>query len=362
MEVAYGLSAEDVLATWLPLFHDMGLVAYVLVPLVTGCAAHLMPPLAFLARPASWPALMSRVGGSMAGAPNFAYGLCARRTTDADLVGLDLSRWRIACNGSEPVTRAAIDAFCRRFAPCGFRASAISPAYGLAEDTLCATTRRPGEGARFDEISRETLERDGVARPSAPGALVASVGRPLIGHEIVIVGGDGAPVPDRHVGEVLIRSGSVMSGYLPGTSGEVALRPDGWLVTGDLGYLADGELYLVGRKKDLIIRAGRNYYPQDFEDAALGVEPVRRAVAFAVPAQERERVILAVECRPGADVEPAALIAALKDAVFGAVRLAPDEILILPRHALPLTSSGKVMRPEARRQYLEGRWTSSVPG
>lgn len=358
MADAYGLSADDVLVTWLPLFHDMGLVAYVLMPLALGHPAHFMSPLAFLSKPTSWLALMSRVRGSMATAPNFAYGLCARRAADHELAGLDLSAWRIACNGSEPVTRSAVEAFCRRFAPCGFQATAMLPAYGLAEDTLCATTRRPGEGPRFDEVSREGLEREGVARPSAPGTLVASVGSPLVGHEIVVVGSDGRPVPDRHVGEVAIRGESVMHGYLPGTSGEVALRPDGWLLTGDLGYLAEGELYVVGRKKDLIIRSGRNYYPQDLEDAALQIAAIRRAAAFAAPGDERERVILAVECRQDLDVDPAALTAAVRDAVFAAVRLVPDEILLVLRNALPLTSSGKVMRPEARRLYLEGRWTS----
>jgi acyl-CoA synthetase (AMP-forming)/AMP-acid ligase II len=362
MAAAQDLSPDEVTVSWLPLFHDMGLVAYVLMPLVLGWAAHFMSPLAFLARPASWPQLMSRVGGTVSSAPNFAFALCARRTTDEDLAGLDLSRWRAALNGSEPVSRAAVEGFCRRFAPCGFRASALVPAYGLAEVTCCATTQAPGAGTRFDEISREILERDGVARPASPGTEIASVGRPLAGLEIVVVGDDGSPSPDRHVGEVLIRGASVTPGYLPGTSGEVAHRADGWLMTGDLGYLADGELYLVGRKKDLIIRAGRNYQPQDLEDAAVQVGPVRRAVAFAVPGEERERVVLAVECRPDAAPERTALVAALKDAVFNAMRLAPDEILVLPRHALPLTTSGKVMRPEARRLYLEGRWTSSIPG
>ena len=358
MADAFALSEADALVTWLPLFHDMGLVAYVLMPLVLGIPAHVMSTLGFVSKPISWLSLMSRVRGSMASAPNFAYGLCARRATDDELVGLDLSAWRMAGNGSEPVTRGAVEGFCRRFAPCGFRASAMLPSYGLAEDTLCATSRRPGEGARFDEVSREALERDGVARPSTPGTLVASVGRPLIGHQIVVEGSDGAPAPDRHVGEVVIRGASVMSGYLPGTRGEVALRPDGSLLTGDLGYLAEGELYLVGRKKDLIIRAGRNYYPQDLEDAVLQVAEIRRAAAFAVPSEELERVILAVECRPNVDVDPVFLAATVRDAVFAAVRLIPDEIVVLRPRALPLTSSGKVMRPEARRLYLEGRWTT----
>lgn len=352
---AYALTAEDAAVTWLPLFHDMGLVAYVLMPLLAGYPAHVMTPLGFLANPMTWLTLISRVGGTMAGAPNFAYALCARRATDDEVAGLDLSRWRIACNGSEPVTPSAVEAFCRRFAPCGFQRSSLVPAYGLAEDTLCSTTRRPGEGPRFDEVSRDGLERESVARPSTPGSYIASVGRPLIEHEIVVVGPHGRPLEERHVGEVTMRGTSVMWGYLPGAEGEVALR-DGWLFTGDLGYFADGELYLVSREKDLIIRAGRNYYPQDIEDAALQVSPVRRAVAFSVPSDETERVVLVVECRPNAEVEPSKLAASLRDAVFGAVRILPDEIVVVPRNALPLTTSGKVMRPEARRLFREGQW------
>jgi acyl-CoA synthetase (AMP-forming)/AMP-acid ligase II len=360
MARAYELSRSDVAVTWLPLFHDMGLIAYVLMPLVIGYPGHVMSPTAFLTQPVSWLALMSRERATMAGAPNFAYGLCARRATDDDLVGLDLSAWRIACNGSEPVTRGAVEAFCERFAPYGFRASAMLPAYGLAEDTLCATSRGPGEGARFDEVSRETLERDGVARPSASGAAIASVGRPLPGHEIAIFGHDGRPVPDRHVGEVAIRGESVMSGYLPGTTGEVSVTQDGWLQTGDLGYLADSELYLVGRKKDLIIRAGRNYYPQDLEEPLARIPGLRpgRAVAFSVPGAEREQVLLAVERRKDAPENTTALKAAIREAVFVATRIVPDDILLLPPNTLPFTSSGKAMRPEVKRLYLEGRWAS----
>jgi acyl-CoA synthetase (AMP-forming)/AMP-acid ligase II len=319
-----------------------------------------MSPTAFLAQPLSWLTLMSRERATMSGAPNFAYGLCARRATDDDLVDLDLSSWRIACNGSEPVTRGTVEAFCERFARCGFHASAMLPAYGLAEDTLCATTRVPGEGARFDEISREALERDGVARPAAAGAAIASVGRPLPGHEIAIVDRGARPVPDRRVGEVAIRGDSVMSGYLPGTTGEVSVTPEGWLLTGDLGYLADGELYLVGRKKDLIIRAGRNYYPQDLEDPLARIPGLRpgRAVAFSVPGAEREQVLLAVERRKGGPETASALKAAIREAVFGATRIVPDDILLLPPNTLPFTSSGKAMRPEVKRLYLEGRWAS----
>ena len=193
-----------------------------------------------------------------------------------------------------------------------------------------------------------------------PGALIASVGHPLPGHEIAVVGHDGRPVPDRCVGEVAIRGDSVMDGYLPGTTGEVSVTQDGGLLTGDLGYLADGELYLVGRKKDLIIRAGRNYYPQDLEEPLARIPGLRpgRAVAFSVPGAEREQVLLAVERRKDGTENAAALKAAIREAVFVATRIMPDDILLLPPNTLPFTSSGKAMRPEVKRLYLEGRWAS----
>ncbi len=363
MQAVWDLGAQDVSVSWLPLFHDMGL-ACVLRPLVIGYPCHLMSPLAFLTRPVSWLSLISRTRGTYSIGPNFAYALCVRRIQDAELAGIDLSSWRLASNGAEPVTREVIEAFVSRFAPFGFRPAAMVPGYGLAEDTLTATTRYPGEGARFDEVSREGLEREGVARPASgdePRSSIVSVGRPLPGQEIAIFNQDGIPLGERQVGEIVIRGDSVMHGYLPGTEGEVALRPDGWLLTGDLGYLADGELFVTGRKKDLIIRLGRNYYPQDLEEAAGRVPGVRvgRVAAFAVATVTGEEVVLAVECRVGGKDEAQRLRAALKRAVFAAVRFLPDHVVLLPPHSLPLTSSGKLMRPEAKRLYLE-QWRADV--
>jgi acyl-CoA synthetase (AMP-forming)/AMP-acid ligase II len=341
----------------------MGLVGYVLLPLLGAPPAHLMPTAAFLTRPASWLALITRVRGTLSVAPNAAYGLCVRRVSDEELARLDLSSWRMAYNGSEPVTREAVEAFVRRFEVAGFRASAMVPAYGLAENTLTATARRPGQGARFEDVSRDALEQEGLARPcrvGEAGRTTASVGTPLPGQEIRIAGPDGAPLGERRVGEVLLRGPTLMHGYLPGTEGPLAIGPDGWLWTGDLGYLADGELFLVGRTKDLIIRLGRNYHPEDLEEAAAGVVGVRagRVVAFATPGSQRERVVVAAEVRSSGE-GPAALRAAIEAAVFGAVRFMPDEVLLLAPHTLPLTTSGKVMRPETRRRYEAGELAAS---
>ena len=354
----FGTTRDDVAVTWLPLYHDMGLVAYILAPLVLGQSAHVMSTLAFIARPVSWLSLITRTRGTMSSAPNFAYALCARKATDEDVAALELSSWRVACNGSEPVTRAAVEAFCRRFAPCGFRSGSLLPCYGLAENTLCATSRRPGEGAAFEEIDRGALEQEDVARPAAGGVTVASVGWTLSEQDVSVVDRNGQALGDRKIGEVVIRSSSVMDGYLPGTEGEVPLSPDGALATGDLAYRADGQLYLVGRKKDLIIRAGRNHYPQDIEDALTGVTGLRpgRAVAFSAPGSDAERVVVAAERADDKEADLRALRAAMRDVIVAATRVVPDDIVLLPRNTLPLTSSGKVMRPEARRLYLARAW------
>ncbi len=354
---AVELTEADVGVSWLPLYHDMGLVAFVLCPLVTGFPVHLMPPLKFILRPVSWLELVSSVRGTLAASPNFGFALCTRKVSDADLATLDLSSWRLAFNGAESVTRAVVDGFVTRFAACGFQLSAMLPCYGLAENTLCATTRRPREGTRFESLSREGLATHSVARTDPSGLAVASLGRPIGGQEVAALDADGTPLPERSVGEIAVRGDSVMHGYLPGTVGELVVRPDGWLLTGDLGYLAEGELYVVGRKKDLIIRGGRNYYPQDLEDAAAAVAGVRvgRAVAFSVPGDESERVVLAVELRREWEGDRDALKAGVRDAVFRTVRLVPDEILLVQPSTLPLTSSGKVMRPEARRLCMAGQ-------
>jgi acyl-CoA synthetase (AMP-forming)/AMP-acid ligase II len=355
---AYGLGEDAVAVAWLPLYHDMGLVGYVLGPLLERYPGHLLAPTTFVARPMSWLSLISEVRGTISSAPNFAYAVCTRRATDDDLARLDLSSWRCACNGAEPVTRDVVDAFARRFAAAGFRPSAMLPAYGLAEATLTVTARRPGEGPHFETLERDALEGEGVARPAAAGsaaATVASVGRPLPGQEVAVRGAGGETLGARRIGEIAVRGDCVMHGYLPGTQGEIGKTAEGWLLTGDLGYLADGELFVVGRRKDVIIRAGRNYYPQDIEDAACRVEGVRagRAVAFAVPGAEGERMVVAVECRdPGAGADQVGV--KVRQAVFDGVRLVPDEVVVLPSHALPLTTSGKPMRPEVRRLYLAG--------
>jgi acyl-CoA synthetase (AMP-forming)/AMP-acid ligase II len=357
---AYEIGEEDVAVTWLPFYHDMGLIGYVLHPLVTGLPCHVIPPSRFLTEPVAWLALISRVRGTISTAPNLAYGMCARRISDEQMLGIDLSCWTRAFNGAEPVTREVVDAFVRRFAPFGFRPTAMLAGYGLAENTLTATSGRRGEGTRFEEVSLDAIgqAQARLAQGDEPRRAVASVGRPLPGQDIAILDEAGLPLGERALGEIAIRSGSVMHGYLPGSGGETTRRPDGWLLTGDLGYLAAGELFVLGRKKDLIIRAGINHYPEELEEAVARVAgpAIRRAAAFSVPGPERELVILVVERRKEWAGDPAALTSAIREAVFAEVRFVPDDIVLVPASTLPLTTSGKLIRPEARRLYQEGRW------
>jgi acyl-CoA synthetase (AMP-forming)/AMP-acid ligase II len=358
MRGTFALRESDVAVTWLPWFHDLGLVLYLLSPLMLGYPCHVMATLEFVARPGAWLRLISRVRGTTSAAPNVAYAVCARRVGDAEMCDLDLASWRIASNGGEPVTREAVLAFTHRFARVGFQASAMLPSYGLAENTLSVTSRRPGQGPWFEEVARDGLEREGRARPASGDdrrVVTAALGRHHDGVELFVADAGGTPVADREVGEIAVRGASVMAGYLPGTAEELGKLPDGSLLTGDLGYLADGELFVVGRKKDLIIRGGRNFAPQDLEEAAARIPGVRpgRAAAFSLPGPDGERVILAVEVRAGWDGDRDALRAAVRRAVFDAVRLAVDDVALLPARAIPLTSSGKIRRAEARRLYVE---------
>jgi acyl-CoA synthetase (AMP-forming)/AMP-acid ligase II len=358
VQAVWNLGEQDVAVYWLPLFHDMGLFA-LLRSLVIGFPLHLIPPMAFLLKPVTWLSLISELRGTCSGAPNFGFALCVQRITEAELARLDLSSWRVTSNGAEPVSRAVVEAFTTRFARCGFRPEAMVPSYGLAENTLIATTSAAGSGIRFDEVSREGLEREGIARRAGgPGdrRWVASVGRPLPGQDVAIFDPAGSLLEERRVGEVGVRGDSVMHGYLRGSDADAGstVRSDGWLLTGDLGYLAGGELFITGRKKDLIIRLGRNYDPQELEVAAWQVPGVRtgRAAAFTVPGAAQERVVLMVECRHERDVDANDIRAAIRQAVFAAVGFVPDDIVLLPPRALPLTTSGKLMRPEARRLYV----------
>ncbi len=364
MGSALGLSNADRVVSWLPLYHDMGLIGGLLAPVAHGATCWLLSPLEFMLRPASWIQVVSDARATLTVAPNFAYGLVSRKVADEDLRGLDLGTLRAAINGAEPVDPATAEAFCRRLAPNGFRRTSYFPVYGLAESTLSVAFPPLERGVKIDRIRRDDLA-NGQAVPAeeGPGTMeVVSVGRPIAGHEVTIVGPDHAPLPERRLGEIWVRGPSVSPWYFdrhhPQRERRTSLR------TGDVGYLADGELYVVDRLKDLVIVAGRCYSPSDIERAAERVDGVRagRSVAFGVTDADlgTETLVLLAEVQPRGAEELQDLGDAVRSAVAEQIGLTPKEVCLLKPGSLARTSSGKLMRRDARDRYLGGALDGST--
>ncbi len=361
---AAAIDAHDVCVSWLPLYHDMGLIGTWLGSLYHGCTLVLMSPLDFLARPERWLWAIHRYRGTVTAAPNFAYELCVKRLAGTDLTGLDLSSWRLAANGAEPVNPDTLERFARAFAPYGLDASCLAPVYGLAECSVGLCVPPPGRGVRIDRVARTALARDGRAvalgeGDDAEALRLVSCGPPLPGHELRIVDGDGRPLPERHVGALEFRGPSATAGYYRNPAASAALLHDGWLITGDHAYLADGELYITGRAKEVIIRAGRNLYPYDLEQAVGELPGVRKGcvAVFGVPdpARGEERLVVVAETRLDDDAERRALEARIVAAAMIQLDLAPDTIALVPPHAVLKTSSGKIRRAAVREAWLAGR-------
>jgi fatty-acyl-CoA synthase len=362
------LRPDDVAISWLPLYHDMGLIGAWFVPLFFGIPLVVMSPLAFLSRPGRWLWAIHRHRGTISPAPNFAYELCVRKIADKELAGLDLSSWRAALNGAEPVDARTLERFAARFAAYGFRREALLPVYGLAEASLAISVPELGSGYKVDRIERAAFESEGRAHPVAPGhpsmLNFVSAGKPLANVDVRIVGSDGCDAGERVEGRLWFRSPSATSGYYrnPPATREL-LREGGWLDSGDLAYRAQGELYITGRAKDVIIKAGRNLSPAEIEVVAGRVPGVRPGcvVAFGVPDQRSgtERLVVAAEVRNLADARQIA--SELTRAVSQAMGLPPDQVEILPRHSIPKTSSGKLRRSETRRLFLEGKLGKKLP-
>ena len=359
MGKALQLTRQDRVVSWLPLYHDMGLIGGLLAPLAHGAACWLLSPLEFMLRPASWMQAVSEARATLTVAPNFAYGLVARKVADEDLRGLDLSSLRAAINGAEPVDPDTAEAFCKRFASLGFSPSSYFPVYGLAESTLSVAFPPLGRGLKTDFVRRADLARgEAVPAPPGPGVMrIVSVGGAILGHQISIADAvDHTPLADRRLGEICVHGPSTSPWYFdkhdPVRTRRLSLR------TGDVGYLADGELYVVDRLKDLVIVAGRCYSPSDIERAAESVEGVRagRSVAFGVADGERgtESLVLVAEVHPRTRVELQQLADQLRATIAEQIGLAPDGVLLLKPGTLARTSSGKLMRRDARDRYQTG--------
>lgn len=348
----------DVGVSWLPLHHDMGLFGTLLYPLQQGFAITLIPTERFIRTPALWIQALGAQKATVTTSPNFGYALAARLPASAT-EGVDLSPLRAVLAGSEPVRPTTVDNFVRRFAPQGFKPTAFCATYGLAEATLAVTMVPLGEGPRVDRVARGPLETDLVAEPSdaADARILIDNGLALPGVKLALRDDAGADLPERRVGEVHVWSGGLMDGYYNDPAATAALmKPDGWLATGDLGYLANGRLFLVGRIKDMIIRAGRKYHPADLE-AIAETDPLVRGgstACFYVEGNEKspERIVMLVEPRDPA--QAAELPALVRGRVMGAMGLRVDEVVPVAPRSLPKTTSGKVQRGEARKRWLAG--------
>jgi 1-acyl-sn-glycerol-3-phosphate acyltransferase len=353
----------DVGVSWLPLYHDMGLIGSWLTCLHHGLPLTLLPPPAFLARPERWLWAIHQRRATLSPAPNFAYELCARRIPDEALEGLDLSSWRVALNGAEPVSPGTLARFARRFSPCGFRPEAMMPVYGLAECSVALAFPPVGRGPRVDRVTRAPFQREGraeAADDADPSAVeFVSAGRELPEHEVRIVDDGGRDVPERVVGRLVFRGPSVTSGYYRNPEATEAITlPGGWLDSGDLAYRASAEIHICGRRKDLIIKGGRNFVPQEIEEAAAGVARIRRGcvVAFGVEnaALGTEGLVVVAETRVTDEAERERLMGTVTERVAEAVDVPPDVVVLVPPGTVPKTSSGKVRRAATRELYLAG--------
>ncbi|WCO68919.1 fatty acyl-AMP ligase [Iamia majanohamensis] len=355
---------DDVLLSWLPLYHDMGLVGMLTLPMSTGGDLALAGPQDFMASPARWVRWMSEFGATATAGPNFAWVLATRAMRRLD--GLDLSRMRVALNGAEPVDAEAMDALVEAGAPHGLDAGALFPAFGMAEVCIAGAFPRPGQGLRTDVVDARVLETERYAAPVADedegGRRLALLGRPVPGLEMRVVDPEtGAPRHDREVGELEIRGSSVTTGYYQRPDLSDATFRDGWLRTGDLAYLVDGELVLCGRIKDMIIVGGRNVFPQDVEKAVGEVAGVRPGNVVAIGVTGRrgaEEVVVVAEVR---DEIPAALRDHVAERVRTSVGLAPRDVVLVAAGTLPKTSSGKLQRSLCRDKYLAADLVGVAP-
>jgi 1-acyl-sn-glycerol-3-phosphate acyltransferase len=369
--IGAGLRVEptDVGVSWLPLYHDMGLIGSWLFCMHSGIPIDIQSPLAFLARPERWLWAIHRRRATLSPAPNFAYELCLRRIPDHALEGLDLSSWRCALNGAEPVMPETLERFAARFGRYGFRREALMPVYGLAECSVGLCMPPPGRGPRVTQVRREPFEREGRAVPAAAGEKAlsfVSVGVPLPEHEAHILDDEGRERPPGEVGRLVFRGPSATSGYhgQPEATAAIAVG-DGWLDSGDLAFVHDGELHIAGRRKDIIIKGGRNLVPQEIEEVAAAVPGVRKGcvVAFGVahPTLGTESLVIVAETRAADPEARDRIVAAVTEQVSAAIGVPPDQVALAPPGAVPKTSSGKIRRAETRDLFRDGALGRPAP-
>lgn len=355
---------DDRAVSWLPFYHDMGLVGMLISPIACQVSIDYLTTEAFARRPIQWLKLISRNKGTMCSGPTFGYEICARRANSTDLEGLDLSSWRVAGIGADMIRPNVLEIFAETFKDCGFDKRAFMPSYGLAECTLAVSFGEKFVGYDIDLVSEDVLSGDVKSvkehKINGNGANyreVVNCGKPLPEYELEIRDENDASLGEREIGRVCVKGPSVMVGYyMDEDATRQCLSDDGWLDTGDIGYMAKGSLYIIGRIKDLIIINGKNHWPHDIEWAVEKLPELRSgdSAAISIPGENDEEIpAILVQCRKRDEEERIDLENRIKSEVQAVIGKAPKVILVAPR-SLPRTSSGKLSRVKARRQYLEG--------
>ncbi len=355
LRAAFPQAERHLGVSWLPLYHDMGLIGCLLSAIYYPGPLVLIPPENFLAKPALWLRAISRHRATLSPAPNFAYGLCLKRVKDEELVGVDLSCWKAALNGAEPVSVPTLRRFAERFSRYGLSPSALMPVYGMSEAALAVTFSSPERGCESLKVDPEALAREGAALDGTRE--VPSVGRPVPGVAVQVRDELGREQPDRRVGRIFVRSVSLMAGYFGDpVATDQALAGD-WLDTGDLGFTLEGQLFICGRAKDLVIVRGANHVPQEFEECLEGLEGVRQGCAVALgfnPEGAGEELLVLAERATGESVPERELVEQIRAAILARTGVRPHTVKLLAPGTLPRTSSGKLRRGEALRRYLAG--------
>jgi fatty-acyl-CoA synthase len=361
-----GLEADpevDKALSWLPLYHDMGLIGFVLAPLTIAMPSVFLPTVAFVKRPSLWMDVVHQTRATITFAPNFAFARVTKRASEAELASWDLSCLRIVGCGAEPIHAGTMRAFVERFAAAKLRSDTLLPCYGMAEATLAMSFVGLSQPLQVDAIDPDACysDRRAVSASTSSGALeLVSCGVPFPGHEIAIFDDDDRRLGERQIGEIRFRGPSVAAGYFRNPAQTRVVfggpRDDGWLRTGDLGYVADGQVYISGRKKDILIVHGRNYHPQGIEWLVDEVPGVRKgnSVAFSVPGATSEEIVVVTETAETTAQARAALAEAIKRHVNEAMALAVGDVTLVGVGELPKTTSGKLQRQKTREQYLAG--------
>ncbi len=357
---AIHVNRDDVTVSWLPLYHDMGLIGMWLGSLYYGIPLILLTPFTFLNHPERWLWAIHYHRGTLSGAPNFAYELCLRKIDAAELEGLDLSSWRIAANGAEKVYPHTLQQFSDKFAAFGFKRSTLLPVYGLAESTVALAIPDNPRDFRLDHIERKRFEenKEALATNDTDALTFVSCGKPIADHAIRIVDEYYQDIPERHVGKLLFRGPSSMQGYYNNPAATQAIYHDGWFDSGDLAYLAEGELFITGRHKDLIIKAGRNLYPAEIEEIVGKLPGIRQGcvTAFGIvdEVKRTEQLVVVAETREKNKAKRASLLAGIQETMANMLDIIPDHIVLVAPHIVPKTSSGKLQRAACKKMYLEG--------